>query len=51
MYISPNDYPRFKQGGWVKMQEPTQEQIKKYNESARLKRESKLEKGGSDDVK
>lgn len=49
IYISPNDYDLYKQGGWKRLQEPTKEEIKRHNETQRLKRLA--QKGGSEDVK
>lgn len=41
--ISPKDLPMYRKGGWKVVQEPTPEQIARYNENARLKRMKRKE--------
>lgn len=51
IYISPNDYPLYKKGGWKKLDERSREEIARNNEKARIKRLAKSQKGGNEDVK
>lgn len=41
--ISPKDLPKYRKSGWKVVQEPTPEQIARYNENARLKRMKRKE--------
>jgi len=45
IYISPNDYVKYKVAGWRKCDERSKEEIKRNNENAKKRR---LEKGGSE---
>lgn len=51
IYISPNDYLLYKNGGWKKADERSKEAIARNNEKSRLKRLAQAQKGGIDDVK
>jgi hypothetical protein len=48
IYISPDVWNLYKNGGWRRLQEPTQEMNKRHNETQMMK---KSMKGGSKDVK
>lgn len=38
IYISPNDWIKYRNAGWKRMQEPSIEKIKQYNEN-RMRKE------------